>query len=139
MGMLRIKPGVTLDRLAIAGARILLAVTEQAAKTDFDWLLTCATSGHPPADPHSRGEGEDFSLTPFPNSAAVNAGVLALRQALGPAYTVLLEFPEAPDDALLARIATVNPKATGPHIHVQIKKGTTTIPQGVPDDQLPPA
>lgn len=128
MGILLVKPGVRIDRLAIAGARILLAVTEQAAKTRFDWLLTCATGGHKPGNPHTRGEGLDFGIALFPNSSAVKAATLALRQVLGSAYTVLLEFPEKPDDPVLASIATVNPKASGPHIHGQIKKGTTTIP-----------
>jgi hypothetical protein len=132
MGILLVKPGVTIDRLAIAGARILLAVTEQAAKTGFDWLLTCATGGHAEGNPHTRGEGIDLGLGLFPNSSAVAAGFAALKQALGPAYTVLLEFPRPTEDPVLKPLVSVNSAASGPHIHCQIKKGTTTIP--VPED-----
>jgi hypothetical protein len=128
MGILLFNPGAEPKRLAIAGARILLAATEQAAKTRFDWVVTCSTGGHAPDNPHTRAEAIDFGLKLFPNSSAVKAGKMALDKALGPAYTVLLEFPEKPDDPILASIATVNPQASGPHIHGQVKKGTTTIP-----------
>jgi hypothetical protein len=129
MAILQVKPGVTVDRLAIAGARILQVVTQLAALTNFDWILSCATGGHLPTDPHTRGEAMDFGLTLFPNSSAVKAAKLALDAALGPAYTVLLEFPHPTEDPILGPLVTVNPKATGPHLHCQIKLGTTTIPE----------
>lgn len=132
MSVLRIRAGVVVRQIAPAGARILSAVADLATRTSYDWELTCATEGHAAGDPHTRGEAEDFSLKPFPNSAAMAAGFKALRTALGPAYTVLLEYPEPPDDPILAPLATVNPHATGPHIHAQIKKGTTTIPEEPP-------
>jgi hypothetical protein len=127
MSVLRIRSGVVMRQLAPAGARILSAVADLATRTSYDWELTCATEGHAAGNPHTRGEAEDFSLTPFPNSAAIAAALKTLRAALGPAYTVLLEYPEAPDDPILAPLATVNPHATGPHLHVQIKKGTTSL------------
>ena len=128
MGILLVRPGVTIDRLAIAGATILGAAARQAARVSFDWEVTCVTGGHPPTDPHTRGEAADFSVQPFPNASALIAAHAALTGDLGSAYTVLYEVPERPDDPRLAAIAYVNPEATGPHFHSQIRKGTTTIP-----------
>jgi hypothetical protein len=52
----------------------------------------------------------------------------ALVQLLGPLFTVLYETPATPSDAKLGEFAYVNPKATGPHLHLQLKKGTVYPP-----------
>ena len=49
---------------------------------------------------------------------------LALAVLADAPFDVLYERPDQPTDARLAAIVYLNPKATGPHFHIQRRKGT---------------
>ena len=55
---------------------------------------------------------DDETLTVYDN----------LRKLLGYEFTVLYEVPAKPA-GVLAGIAYVNPAASGPHFHLQVRKG----------------
>lgn len=115
--------------LAPAGIRILAALDNAARVLGIDLTITCASEGHPPGDPHSTGEAMDVRVRGFSTVVTLKL-VLFLQQVLGPLFTVLLETPLAFVDPDLAKIQTVNPQASGPHIHIQRKKDTTWPPEG---------
>lgn len=112
----------------IASALVLAAKATGLAITITSGSENC---GRLPTDPHMTGEAVDLGL-----GAYVVSDILALKAALELAFsqltdapfTVLYERPNAPLDARLAQIAYINPKATGPHIHIQRAKGTTYLP-----------
>lgn len=117
------KDGVKFDVIAEGGARILTALARYAAKVSFPIVISCGSEGHPPDDPHSTGNAFDVSLKTLPNSQAILAARASLVQDLGSMFTVLFECPEKPDDPLLQSIAYINPEATAPHFHIQVRKG----------------
>lgn len=108
----RVKPGVKFDVIAPAGFRILSALDRASVAFVHDITITCGSEAHPPTDPHSTGEAYDIRTNDL---APADVPELAsyLTRALGGAFTVIIESP------------ATNPKATGAHIHIQRKKGTT--------------
>lgn len=119
-------PGVTLNGLKPAGARILAALDGATFAMKRNLLVTCGTNGHPPTDPHTLGAALDVRTKDLPE-ATILALVQWLRKALGPDFTVLFEVPSKPV-GVLASIAYINPVATGPHIHIQLRKGFGPYP-----------
>lgn len=119
---------VRFDVFASGGLRILVALAHAARQTAWDWRISCGTEGHPPTDPHSRGEAYDLSLATFPDTAAIVAAYHDLKADLGAAFTVLFEVPYLQTDSALASIAYVNADATARHFHIQVRKGTTYSP-----------
>jgi len=113
--------------LAPAGIRILAALDNAARVLGIDLTITCACEGHPPGDPHTTGEAMDVRVRGFSTVVTLKL-VMFLQQVLGPLFTVLLETPKPFTDPDLAAIQTVNPHASGPHLHLQRKKGTTWPP-----------
>lgn len=121
------RPTARFDVIAPAGFRILSAIDQATQRCGVDLTITSGTDSHGFMDPHSAGEAFDVSvkgLTP----AQVLGVRTALSTILGPRFTVLYETPATPSDPALAAIASVNPKATGPHLHLQKRKGTTYPP-----------
>mgnify|MGYP003500660993 CR=1 FL=1 len=116
--------GVRFDRILPSGFRILAALDRLATTLGRDVVLTCGTDSHVMPDPHVRGEAYDVSIKGW-SATDIDTAHKELRSQLGPAFTVLYEVPSQPSDPTLRPIAYVNSKATGPHFHIQVKKGTT--------------
>ena len=127
MGSTQLKQGVRLDGLQPAGARIFATVDNCARSLNLDQLVTCGTDSHGPSDPHTRGVALDIGVKRFTPSVTVKVYAY-LSAALGSLFTVLYETPELPLDPDLQAIATVNPKASAPHVHIQLKKGISDWP-----------
>lgn len=125
MGQLRPKDAsVKFDVIDEGGAVILAALARHARLSSWDWLISCGTDSHGPTNPHTRGNAYDVSLANFPSVDAIIECFQALQYTLGHAFTVLFEVPYLQTDPRLARIAYVNPDATGKHYHIQVKRGT---------------
>lgn len=130
MNFVSVKDGsVKFDRILPGGFCILGAIESAAVACGVNLTLTCGTDSHPSTDPHWRGEAYDLSVQDL-NPQKVWEVYRFLKNALGPPFTVLYEVPVTfpvtfPE---LARVAYRNPSATGPHLHVQVKKGTTFPP-----------
>ena len=120
-GCVRFKPGVDLRGLAPAGARLLAAVDFVAQAMGRDLTVTCGTDSHGADDPHTRGAALDVRVADLSDDQTLVA-YDNLRKLLGHEFTVLYEVPEKPA-GLLAGIAYVNPAASGPHFHLQVRKG----------------
>lgn len=127
MHVVRVKASVRFDHIAPAGFVVLAAIHSATVVLGADLMITCGTDSHPADDPHTLGEAYDVSVATFTVDELLTARAFFLK-ALGPAFTVLYESPFVPSDARLAAIATINPAATAPHLHVQRKKGTVYPP-----------
>lgn len=127
MTVLRARPSVCFDIIAPAGFRILSALDQATIACHVDLVITCGSDSHPPADPHTTGEAYDVSVQAL---SAQNIADLHMELVtiLGPLFTVLYEVPSAPSDPTLRSIAYVNREATGPHLHIQRKRGTIYPP-----------
>lgn len=110
-----------------AGLRILGALDFTADSLDLPLVITCGTEGHAITDPHTRGCAFDVRARDLtvPQILQVKQ---QLARVLGPEFVVLYECPQPPDVPALQTIAYVNPRATAPHFHIQLKKGLTTWP-----------
>lgn len=127
MNVVRVKPGCRFDGLAPGGIRILGALDTVARAVGLDLVISCGTEGHAPGDPHTLGDAVDVSVHALnvDQVIVVRTQLLAL---LGPHFTVLYERPDHPTEPRLAAIAYVNPAATAPHLHIQVKRGETYPP-----------
>lgn len=123
----RLRPGVRLDGLAPAGIRILASVDNAAKLLACDLEVTSAVDGHVASDPHTAGRALDISIRGLGVSITLKL-LTYLEQVLGSRFTVLLETPIGFIDPRLQARQTVNPGASGPHIHAQLKKGLTSFP-----------
>jgi hypothetical protein len=124
---LKIKPGVTFDGLSMAGARILEAGARASRRLGRDILVSSVTDGDRlPTDPHPLGEAVDFSIKGMTDDEILLVYQSMSADLLITQFTILYEVPVRPDGKL-RDLAYVNPKATGPHIHAQRKKGTTYL------------
>lgn len=128
--VVRAKGDVKFDRIAPAGFRILSALDLLTSKVDRDLLITSGTDFHLPPDPHALGEAYDLSVVGW-SVVELALALRFLRLTLGDPFTILYEVPVAPEDATLRSMATVNPHATGAHLHIQRKKGTTYPPVSI--------
>lgn len=127
MNVVRHRPGVRFDVIAPAGFRILAALDMAAQDCLVDLMITCGTDSHAMPDPHVTGEAFDVSVHTL--SAQQIADVKAhLEDTLGPLFTILYEVPKVPSDPTLRSIAYINVKASGPHFHIQRRKGTVFPP-----------
>lgn len=125
--VVRHRPSARFDVIRPAGFRILAALDLTALACQTDLMITCGTDSHHLPDPHVTGEAYDVSVHGL--SAQQIADVKAsLERILGPAFTVLYEVPKEPSDPTLRPIAYVNLDATGPHIHIQLRKGLGAYP-----------
>lgn len=123
----RCVPTVKFAVLAPAGVRILVAIWTVGQSNAMDVWITCGTDGHGPSDPHTLGEAFDISVKQMTVPTIVKIK-RQLEQILGERFTVLYEVPSLPTDPMLIAIAYVNAEATGPHFHIQRKRGTVYPP-----------
>ena len=117
----------TFARIAPAGFVILWALQAATQALQTDLTITCGTEDHPVGDPHTRGEAYDVRVRGLSTDLIVRL-VHFLRTALGALFTVLLETPVSFSQPELVALQSVNPHATGPHIHTQRKRGTVYPP-----------
>lgn len=89
-------------------------------------VITAGTNGHT-SGRHPAGEALDVSVAGLTPQQVVRLYRL-LQRALGKRFTVLYEVRTRPTDQVLRTIAWINPKATAPHLHLQVKKGTAFPP-----------
>ena len=124
--VLRARSSVVFDRIKPAGFRLLSALDQATITLGCDLEITSGTDSHSTGR-HPEGEAYDVSVLGFsPETIVKLKGTL--EQLLGPAFTVLYESRVPPPHPLLVLMTTINPQATGAHIHVQPKKGTTWPP-----------
>ena len=104
-----------------------MGACEQAVRVlGHSLVITAGTNGHT-SGRHAVGEGLDVSVSGLTPHQVVTL-YHCLQRLLGKRFTVLYEAPTRPLDPALRLIAFVNPKATGPHLHLQVKKGTVFPP-----------
>ena len=127
MNVVRVKAGVRFDVIKPAGFRILSALDQAAQICSVDLEITSGTDSHAAPDPHALGEAYDVSVKALTGSQIVEVR-RTVTMMLGPAFTVLYEVPFLPADPALQAIAYVNREATGPHFHIQRRKGTIFPP-----------
>ncbi len=127
-GRVLVKAGVRFDRIQPAGFALLWGIQQAAFTLGLDLTITCGTEGHTPTDPHTLGEAVDVSvanLTPTQIRLLHTTLIKSLAWHVPGACTVLFEVQSFPTtEPELASIATVNPRATAPHFHLQRAKGT---------------
>lgn len=111
---------IRLSGLQPAGLRILAALDRLARSFNTDVELTSVVRSD--SGGHGRGEAVDVSVRAFSDVEIASAWHW-LRRELGDDFTVLYEVPTAPAGEILAPIAYVSKSATGPHFHIQLKKG----------------
>jgi hypothetical protein len=126
--VLRAEADVAFACIAPGGFRILAALDLATKMLGRDLVLTSGTDSHATGR-HPVGEAFDVRTKDFDVPTVLRL-YRTLTDLLGVRFTVLYEVPIAPSDHMLAKIATVNPHATGPHLHVQVKKGTQYPPDG---------
>lgn len=114
------KTGVKFDRIAPGGFKILAVLCAATDVFHQNLVITCGTEAHPAEDPHTRGEAYDVRSDGMPE-ATVLAFVQFLRKNLGTLFTVLYEVPTLPS-GVLRTVAYLNPHATAPHFHIQVRK-----------------
>ena len=130
MNVLRARPCVRFDVIAPAGFRILWALDTAVQSCRVNLEITCWNEGHGHTDPHTLGEAVDVSVKGL-SADQIEMIKGNLEMTLGPLFTVLYEVSTVPSDPTLRPIAYVNVKATGPHFHIQRRKGTTFPPESV--------
>lgn len=124
--VLRCRLGVTLDPIGPGGLRIIAALDRAVRILGHDLWITAGTNDHATGR-HPRGEALDVSVSGL-GGQQIRQLHRFVQQELGGRFTVLYETRVRPTDAALREIAFVNRKATGPHLHVQVKKGTEFPP-----------
>lgn len=138
MSYLRARDGVRFATIAPGGFRLLRALS-QVAELDCDAPLEITSASRDDGGRHAAGEAYDISVKGLPDAAILR--IYRRLQLLLPAaeFTVLFEVrPKTLLGPELQRIAYTNPKATGTHFHVQVKKGTSWPPAGgAPAAQAP--
>lgn len=125
--VVRCKPGAKFEVIAPGGFRILAAIDGATSVLGHDLTIAAGTNDHDGISRHNLGEAYDVSVKDFA-IGPLEALIRYLSQRLGPRFTVMYETPTRPTDHELAKIATVNPSATGPHLHIQTKKGEVYPP-----------
>lgn len=123
---LRHTPNVTFERIAPGGFRILAALDDATQTIGQDLTITAGTNDHATGR-HPLGEAFDIRSKDL-DVATILRVYDVLHVRLGPLFTVLYETPTVPSDARLRPIATVNPKASAEHFHVQVKRHTDYPP-----------
>ena len=132
--VLRFKPQVTIVP-SPGGARILSVCDQATGVLGRDITITAGSNGHT-VGKHPVGEAFDLSVAGL-QSYEVRKLVVYLKGTLGPLFYVQYEVRTEPTEADLLDIATVNPHASAPHVHVQVRKGTTFPPIDAPETGVP--
>jgi hypothetical protein len=127
MNIVRVKPGVRFDVITAAGLRLLAAIVQAAVDARVDLTISCGSDAHGPDDPHTHGDAYDVSVRDLTVDQILDLRH-SLQSSLRDGFTVLYETPTPPADPRLAVIAYENPRATAPHVHVQLRNGWTYPP-----------
>lgn len=130
--VLRHTADCTFDRIAPGGFRILAALDHATQVVAHDLTITAGTNDHVTGR-HPLGEAYDIRTRDLDVPTIVRLRQV-LQSSLGPRFTVLFECPTPPSDPILQAFATINPDASAPHIHVQVRKNLDYPPTetGVP-------
>jgi hypothetical protein len=129
--VLKAKPGCRFDVIREAGFKILAALQATAESAHHDLVISAGTNDHHGDDPHATGEAYDVSIANL-TPTELDGDLRFLRSVLSLAeFTVMYEIRtrdqaviDPPPDVLLL----INPEASGPHIHIQRRKGTRYPP-----------
>ena len=124
--VLRHEADVEFARIGGGGFRILSAMDAACLVIGEDLWLTSGTDSHSTGQ-HPLGNAYDLRTKTLDVPTIIRVKSL-LETRLGARFTVLYETPTEPRDHMLRRIATINPHATGEHLHAQVRKGTTYPP-----------
>jgi len=130
--VLRATPDVTL-KPAPGGFRILAALDAATKVLGRDLTLTAGANDHT-SGRHPLGEAYDVRTRDLSTPELLRL-VEFLGRVLGERFYVSYEVPARPQDAALAAIAVVNPDASGPHLHIQVRRGTEYPPFDTPPGQ----
>ena len=134
IGLVSFKPGARSDHPREAGLLILAAIRIVAWRYKQDLVITSGDEdrGRDLNDPHPLGEAIDVSVAGIAPLVLLKI-IDDLEDILGPLFTVLFEAPAlASVEPMLRQAIYVNAKATGPHLHIQRKKGTIFPPPAPP-------
>lgn len=112
-----------------AQSRMIGGLDSVGRTMGLDLTVTCAEEGHRPDDPHTKKKAFDLRVKDLPPGVQLTL-YRSLVTAMGGQFTTLYECPELPSDPLLQQIAYINPEATAPHIHLQVKRGQDYPPDG---------
>ena len=123
---LRHTPDTKFARIAPGGFRLLAALDHATQVIGQDLVITAGTNDHTTGR-HPQGEAFDVRVRGLDVPTILRL-VQVLKATLGQRFTVLYEVPSHPDDPQLAAIATINHKASGPHLHLQPVKGSVYPP-----------
>ena len=126
--VLRTRRSVRFAQIAPGGFRLLAALDGATKTMGRDLEITCGTDSHT-SGRHPDGEAYDVSVTGL-TVAEIARLRSHLQVTLGKRFTVLYEVPVSPTDPAEAAIAYVNPKATGKHLHLQVRRVTAYPPPG---------
>jgi len=124
--VLRHRVTVGFATIAPGGFRILAALDGATRVMARDLEISSGTDSHTTGR-HPLGEAYDVSVKGL-TIAEIDRLRRYLMQTLGKRFTVLYEVPAPPTDPQEAAIASVNSQATGKHLHVQVRRGTTFPP-----------
>lgn len=122
----RFKTGVTLGDPPTPCQVRMLSVFDQGAKLlGAELWVTSGRDGHT-AGSHPKGLALDLRTGDLSEAQTLTLFNF-VRKTLGPDFTVLYERKARPL-GVLDPITTVNPAATAPHVHAQLKIGVTSWP-----------
>lgn len=111
------------DRIAPGGFRILSALDRATSYLGHDIFITAGTNDHT-VGRHPLGEAFDVRVLGLDVGTVIRL-IRFLKSALPEShFTILYETPIAPAEPELAAIAFINPQATGPHLHIQVRRNT---------------
>lgn len=110
-GIVLVKDGVSFDKIAPGGFRILSAIDYTAFKLNLNLTITSACDGEHsgPNDPHHRGEAYDIRSHDFDDATKKNVLNIIMAQLGFDQFYGFLESPNTENE----------------HFHFQVKKGTT--------------
>lgn len=113
-------------QIAPGGFVILAAIQHASQVIAHDLTITAGTNDHA-IGKHPVGEAYDLRVRDLTVPQTLRL-VDVLKATLGTRFTVLYETPTTPTDPALAAIATINAGASAPHVHAQVRKGTSFPP-----------
>ena len=121
------KDGCEFARIAPGGFALLAGIWLACHHLNLNLEITAGTNDHVTGR-HPAGEAYDLSTHGL-GAAQIAALVATLKTFLEPAqFGIWYESAIMPTDARLRPISFVNPDATAPHLHLQVRKGTTYPP-----------
>lgn len=124
--VLRQGVGTEFRLIAPGGFRILAALDHATQVIGHDLTITAGTNDHTTGR-HPKGEAFDVRVKDLDVPQTLRLRQV-LQSSLGPRFTVLYETPTKPSDPMLAAIATINPDATAPHLHIQVRRDISYPP-----------